>query len=553
MSERATKIAEQKGIEGIIDHPRYKPTGRILGKGTWGTVYEAEDNAAGGTVAIKVLTPTPLAEEQMRHRQLTPWEVMSHEGDLAPCANIVPRSFEIDNQGKPFIRMPIYARFLDDILRDDLDPTFRTRVDSGMSDVYARSLLVDIAGGLDEMHDVKKRVHSDLKPDNIALDQKGYPSEGKVRALLNDLGTSTCASLGWAEGPRDNAGFVYTRAPEAFKLESHPRKESDVWSFGALAYRLYTGEYPLESELGAAEDPVAFMANMDDETLNGILDRKMEKVSFGGSQRLKRLVRQCLNADPHCRPYDGDFLLRTLNEALAKPDYPRETLEAFKKWGVPTAVTGLIAAAVVGGAMVMSTGSPSVRPVPRINGLLYLEDSGSVSFDTEYLRDLPKVFDDNMMTIGVDGIAKRSTSDRNVAYLASCYHRTVNANGVLATRHITDYQEDLFKQLTAEEENRILARQSADSYGPSEYWATITNSVEHNMSQLKRENGSVDLEDLCVASRVGVPLVEEAKRVAGSEYFAKYIDAKHPNGERVISEEESMFVKTWLAYIHKND
>ena len=41
---------------------------REIGKGTWGTVYWAKDSLTDQDVAIKLLTPTELAQDQMKNR-----------------------------------------------------------------------------------------------------------------------------------------------------------------------------------------------------------------------------------------------------------------------------------------------------------------------------------------------------------------------------------------------------------------------------------------------------------------------------------------------------
>jgi len=73
-----------------VDHPELKElleTSRydidtVLGEGTWGVVVGANDTATGERVALKVLRPTELAKEQMKQRELTPFEAMKREGDL---------------------------------------------------------------------------------------------------------------------------------------------------------------------------------------------------------------------------------------------------------------------------------------------------------------------------------------------------------------------------------------------------------------------------------------------------------------------------------------
>ena len=110
------------------------------------------------------------------------------------------------------------------------------KIGEGISQKVGLKYLQDIAKGLGEMHSTK-RVHGDLKPDNIAVDGN--------KLLLTDLGTATNANFGWTvSAPRDNMGFLYVRAPECFVPESHPTTSSDVYSWGSLAYKLFSGEYP---------------------------------------------------------------------------------------------------------------------------------------------------------------------------------------------------------------------------------------------------------------------------------------------------------------------
>ena len=88
--------------EQVLDAPRYELK-EVIGSGTWGDVYSAKDTALDQEVAIKVLNPTPTARKQMLERNLTPFEAMSKEGGLSACSYVVPRSFELDGNGKYYI------------------------------------------------------------------------------------------------------------------------------------------------------------------------------------------------------------------------------------------------------------------------------------------------------------------------------------------------------------------------------------------------------------------------------------------------------------------
>jgi len=98
-------VERKQDLDGILDHPHYKIEAP-LGEGSWGTVYRARDCVRGGMVALKVLSPNATAREKMRHRELTPFEVLKNEGDLAACSHVVPRAFEIDSRGRLLLECP---------------------------------------------------------------------------------------------------------------------------------------------------------------------------------------------------------------------------------------------------------------------------------------------------------------------------------------------------------------------------------------------------------------------------------------------------------------
>lgn len=96
----------------VIDSNRFK-LGGLIGRGTWGAVYAAHDNLLGEDVAIKVLDPTELAKELMKQRNINPQEAVKKEAAKpAACSNVVPRHLEEDKNGRLFIVMPKYDRFL---------------------------------------------------------------------------------------------------------------------------------------------------------------------------------------------------------------------------------------------------------------------------------------------------------------------------------------------------------------------------------------------------------------------------------------------------------
>src|SRR3989344_5816911 len=105
----------KKRLDNIIKTDDYKIEKEIA-QGTWGTVYEAKNILTGERVAIKVLTPNQLAQQQMDKRNLNALKAMKKEAGLVAARNVVPRMLLMDDNEKPFLVMPFYEKTLDDLL-----------------------------------------------------------------------------------------------------------------------------------------------------------------------------------------------------------------------------------------------------------------------------------------------------------------------------------------------------------------------------------------------------------------------------------------------------
>ncbi len=244
--KKALDKLESRGVSKFRDN-RYELT-KFLGEGAWGVVCEAHDNDLDIDVALKILAPTELARKQMKYRNLDMEQIVKNEaGKLIPCSNVVPRSYGKDDFGNNYIIMDVYENDLAEEIDDSKDASLRSSLRNKLLPLdRILEISTDVAVGLAEVHEKYGRVHGDLKPANI---QKKYS-----HWYINDLGTSQ-STFGRTDSPRDNMGEICTRAPECASFTSKPTPMSDVWSLGAIMYRMFSGEYPLENELMHSENP----------------------------------------------------------------------------------------------------------------------------------------------------------------------------------------------------------------------------------------------------------------------------------------------------------
>lgn len=208
---------------------RYQVLNR-LGQGGQGRVFRGRDLHTGGTVAIKLLDDDPTPDAVARFAQ---------EGRLAARIRD-PHLLAALHFGLSGKQRYIVYDYLDGVApmttlqeRRDLDPFVVCEL--------ARQLL----GALEALHRAGV-AHLDLAPANCLWRER---STGHFEAFLVDLG-SAAATIPVTGGPRRSSepvGSAYFMAPEM--VEGGPvDHRADLWSLGALMYRLLTGVFVTDSD-----------------------------------------------------------------------------------------------------------------------------------------------------------------------------------------------------------------------------------------------------------------------------------------------------------------
>jgi serine/threonine protein kinase len=239
---------------------------RELGRGGFGVVYEAKDRDLGRQVAVKVVRPGRITEEEGK---------VSREAEaIARLAH--PNLITLHEVGRsehgPFLVF--------ELLRGK---TLDLRIEEGPLPVQeALHIATEVARGLAHAH-AEGVIHRDLKPANVFITNKG-----KVKIL--DFG------MAHAFGRRRlSGGTPAYMAPEQW--EDDPEDErTDVFALGVMLYRMLTGEYPFpEGEGKWSAEPAT-----------------VRKLDVPGAPELSGLIEKMLDRTPKQRPRDGAAVLAAL-------------------------------------------------------------------------------------------------------------------------------------------------------------------------------------------------------------------------------------------------
>jgi sugar lactone lactonase YvrE len=197
---------------------------RVLGGGGMGVVLLARDSESGKEVAVKLVRPELVSNQQMVHR------FVKEAGHLQKLKhpNIVPVLEISDRPQGPYFVMPFF---------DQGSLAQRIKPGQGLGATAALDIAKQVASGLQFAHQ-RGIIHRDLKPANILLgagDQACLADFGLARTMFNDSiidvereqleGTAPYMSPGVAAGHAED-----TRC--------------DIYAFGALLYEMLTGEPP---------------------------------------------------------------------------------------------------------------------------------------------------------------------------------------------------------------------------------------------------------------------------------------------------------------------
>ena len=269
-------------LEQIEAIGRYRMEAK-LGAGGMGEVYRAFDTYLSRYVAMKFIHPEYLGTE-------IAWERFRREARLVASV-----------QHEAVVQVYDVLRWSDRecIVMELIDGwTMSSILKKGpLEPSWALRWLIEITSGLAAAHS-KEVVHRDLKAGNIMVTRSG-------RAKILDFGlakrlTQTEISLSRSG---QILGTLGSMSPEQAMGESVDLR-ADLFSLGALAYRMLTGKEP-------------FLGDNPLHTLRLITAHQPEpvrKVEAGAPKQLSDLIDRLLEKSPAARPKDAMEVLASLEE-----------------------------------------------------------------------------------------------------------------------------------------------------------------------------------------------------------------------------------------------
>jgi serine/threonine protein kinase/alpha-tubulin suppressor-like RCC1 family protein len=269
--------------------PEYWILGEI-GRGGTAIVYLARDRATGDEVAIKLIRPKYVEDEEAIARFAREARFVTQLNH--PNVVGVHRVVDLGASGIALVMAHIDGRTLKQVIQQE----------SPLSPDFVVNVMRQVAGALAAAHRMGI-VHRDVKPENVFID-----SEGK--ALLADFGVARSMSGDTQLTMHGVAiGTPSYMAPEQID-GSNLDGRADVYSLGLVAWEMFTGHRPWEGESLYAvlyhqkhhelPDVRALRPDVSDQIANAIAGA-IEKDVSARWQSMDELIDALDGAAPHRR------------------------------------------------------------------------------------------------------------------------------------------------------------------------------------------------------------------------------------------------------------
>ncbi|MEK6325767.1 MAG: serine/threonine-protein kinase [Acidobacteriota bacterium] len=305
-----------------------------LGAGGMGEVYLAEDATLSRKVAIKLLHPESVTDEQAKKRLIREAKAAATLDHPNVCA--VHEVGEED--GRSFIVMQYVEgeTLADRIHRRQLELS------------ESLDIAVQVADALTEAHS-QGIIHRDIKPQNIMITARGQVKVmdfGLARVVKErSLTVSEAETESLLTEPGMIVGTVPYMSPEQVRGETLDSR-SDMFSFGAVLYEMVSGRQPFATESAAA-------------TFSAILTHHQQPLARYSTEvpaELERIVSKALHKDREERYQSARDLLIDLRSLKHHLEFQKELVRSKQ-----AETTDAVSTSMTGGLAVATANEPAIQ------------------------------------------------------------------------------------------------------------------------------------------------------------------------------------------------
>ena len=285
----------------------------LIGQGSMGTVFKAEQDIIGRIVAIKVL-PLEFAKEDERKIKRFDYEAKSAARLFHP--NIIPifevGILEVDREKINYFVMQYFE-----------GESLSTLIDEKrLSFMQSLTIFEEMASALKLAH--KNRiVHRDIKPSNIMVDHFG-------KSILLDFGI---AKIQRESPDLTREGYVIGSAPYMSPEQARGTQvdgQSDIFSLGAVMYEAFTGMRAFNAE---NKRDMILDRQMLDKLPKKSRPMPIREIKPEIPEYLEYIVHKCLEGDIQRRYQDAEELLHDIQRCkllvLANQKYTKDVPKLF--------------------------------------------------------------------------------------------------------------------------------------------------------------------------------------------------------------------------------
>lgn len=250
--------------------------GNILGRGGMGEVYAARDIRTGGAVAIKILRPALIFDDEAMERFR---RESTHASSLRGPHSVRVHEVGQASNGLPYIVMELLTGTDLDALIEQGPLSLRSAV----------RWTLEACEAVAEAH-ARGFIHRDLKPANLFVAQG---PNGQILKVL-DYGISKAAQSPRLTATQGAVGTPIYMSPEQAKNSKEVDHRTDIWSLGVILYELLTGHIPFT---GKSPTEIAIQVCTAEPLRPSSLRPEIPP-------ELEKVVLQTLEKDPAKRPAD---------------------------------------------------------------------------------------------------------------------------------------------------------------------------------------------------------------------------------------------------------